>query len=271
MSEYIHGFTEDEMQRLTRMQDIVNEAELSVLDLKGVRSLLDVGAGLGQMTRALARAAGDGVRVVGVERDPRQRAEAARQAEAAGEADLVEIREGDATNLPLRDDERGTFDLAHARFLLEHVPDPGAVVREMVTAVRPGGRIALLDDDHELLRLWPEVPEVARAWEAFWQSYERLGCDPLVGRKFAGLLTEAGATVTRVTTVFYGAASGMPLFDAATDNLAGVMAGATDLLEESGLLDRGEMGRALSALSEWRCRPDATLWYSLPFAEGRRA
>ena len=77
--------------------------------------------------------------------------------------DLVELREGDVYSLPLRDDEWGSFDVVHTRFLLEHVPDPQAVVDEMVRAVRPGGRVALLDDDHELLRLAPEVPSAARA------------------------------------------------------------------------------------------------------------
>jgi len=37
---------------------------------------------------------------------------------------LVTALHNDALALPLRDDEWGTFDLAHARFLLEHVRDP---------------------------------------------------------------------------------------------------------------------------------------------------
>jgi SAM-dependent methyltransferase len=107
---------------------------------------------------------------VGVERDPRQIAEALRLAEAVGEGGLVELREGRAQDLPLAPGEWGTFDLAHARFLLEHVPDPLAVVKQMVKAVRPGGRVALLDDDHELLRLFPEPPAVTGAWEAYWRT-----------------------------------------------------------------------------------------------------
>src|SRR5262249_58916350 len=51
---------------LSLMQRLVNEAELGVVDLSGARAILDVGAGLGQMTRALARAATPGARVVGV-------------------------------------------------------------------------------------------------------------------------------------------------------------------------------------------------------------
>jgi SAM-dependent methyltransferase len=266
--DYIHGFSAAEMQRLTRMQQILNEVELAALDLAGVRTLLDVGSGQGQMTRAVARTLGPGCRVLGIERDARQLAEATRQAEDAGEAGLVEFRAGDATALPLHAWERGSFDLAHARFLLEHVPDPLAVVRAMVEAVRPGGRIVLLDDDHELLRLWPECPEAARAWQVYWESYHDRGLDPLIGRRMAGLLHEAGAQPTRVTTIFYGATRGMPLFEPVVDNIIGVLEGAGQGLDRSGRLALGQLDAAVAELNRWRRRDGATLWYSLPLAEG---
>lgn len=269
--DYIHGFSPAEQRRLTLMQGILNDAELSRIDLAGVRSILDVGAGLGQMTRALARAAEAGTRVVGVERDERQRAEALRQAEEAGEAGAIELRGGSAEALPLSPGERGSFDLAHARFLLEHVHDPLAVVREMISAVRPGGgRIVLVDDDHELLHLWPRCAEFDRAWRTYWESYRDRGLDPLVGRRMPALLREAGATPTRADMVFYGAVTGERLFDPVVDNLAGVLGGAAGSLDRSGRFPRAEMERALAALDDWRRGPAATLWYSLPLAEGVR-
>ena len=268
--QYIHGFSAEEQKRLSRMQAILNDAELEALDLRGVRSLLDVGAGLGQMTRALAGRLEPGARVVGVERDARQLAEAERLAEAAGEAGLVELRAGDAEKLPLTDEERGSFDLAHARFLLEHVADPLAVVREMVAAVRPGGRLVLFDDDHELLRLWPVCPEVEGAWQVYWESYRERGCDPLIGRRLAPLLLEAGARPTRVTSVFYGAVAGDALFELVVDNIHGVLEGAAAALDETGRLPSAKMDAAHDALSRWRRTPAATVWYSLPLAEGVR-
>jgi SAM-dependent methyltransferase len=266
--EYIHGFSEAEMRRLTRMQDILNEAELAALDLTGVKRLLDVGSGLGQITRAFARTLEPGSTVVGVERDARQLVEAERQAQAAGEAGLVEFRLGDATSLPLTPDERGSFDLAHARFLLEHVRDPLAVVKEMVAAVRTGGRVVLMDDDHELLRLWPDCQEADRAWSIYWQSYSTRGLDPLIGRRLADLLHKAGARPIRVTTVFYGATRGLALFDPVVDNLIGVLEGAAEELDRSGQLARGETNAAIGALNQWRLQEAATVWYSLPLAEG---
>jgi SAM-dependent methyltransferase len=271
MAGYIHGYSREEQERLTLMQHLVNEAELRVLEVGGARRILDVGAGLGQMGRALARAAGPGAYVAGVERDPRQIEEARRQAEAAGEIGLVDLRPGEAESLPLRAEEWGSFDLAHARFLLEHVRDPLAVVKQMVAAVRPGGRIVLLDDDHDLLRLWPHPPPLlTRAWETYWRAYTRAGCDPIVGRRLPALLYEAGAPAHRIASVFYGACAGMPNFAPVVDNLRGVLAGSAAGLAEAGLFSTEEMRKALVALDEWRADPTASVWYSLPFAEGRR-
>ena len=68
-----------------------------------------MGSGIGQFTRAMARAAGSAGRVIGIERDAGQLEEARRQAAAAGESDLVELRPGDALDLPLRRRRVGYF------------------------------------------------------------------------------------------------------------------------------------------------------------------
>jgi SAM-dependent methyltransferase len=267
---YVHGFSEEEQRRLTLMQEILNDAELAAFDLGGARRILDVGSGLGQFSRSLARRAGPPVTLLAVEKDARQIAAAERQAAAAGESGLVEFRRGSADRLPLAAAERGSFDLAHARFLLEHVTDPLAVVREMVAALRPGGRLVLVDDDHELLRLWPDCDRFDRAWRTYWESFRDHGLDPLVGRKQAALIHEAGACPTRVSTVFYGAVRGATLFDRVVDNLIEVVSGTREALDRSGRLSHAELEAALDDLERWRRHPAATLWYSLPLAEGRR-
>ncbi|TPW14796.1 MAG: type 11 methyltransferase, partial [bacterium] len=173
-SAYIHGTDAEEQDRLTGLNRLINARCLAALHLSPGESILDVGSGLGQMSRVMARAvagaagssgtdsgAGPTPRLLGIEGSREQLDEARRQAEADGETGLVEFRHGDALSLPLTGKEWGSFDLAHARFLLEHVTDPLAVVHSMVRAVRPGGRLLLLDDDHDLLRLWPEVPGLA--------------------------------------------------------------------------------------------------------------
>ena len=80
------------------MQSILNERQLEVMDLVNVQRLLDVGSGLGQLSRAMARSLQPGSVVVGIERDERQLQEAKRQAQLANESALVEFRLGDAAN-----------------------------------------------------------------------------------------------------------------------------------------------------------------------------
>ena len=153
---------------------------LAELRLAGGERILDVGSGLGQLTRAMAQRAGR--TALGIERSSLQLGEARRLAQAAGEEGLTEFRQGPAEKLPLAEGEWGTFDVVHTRFLLEHVPDPAAVVQQMVRAARPGGRIILMDDTHDTHRLW----------------LSRRGC-AACGKRTCGLTTASAPTLTSVT------------------------------------------------------------------------
>ena len=267
---YIHGNQPHEQRRLSKLNDLLNDASLREMGLRGGERILDVGCGLAQMTRAMARAAGPQGRVIGVERDAEQRVEAERQARMQGEQDLVEIREGEAADLPLADDEWGTFDVVHARFILEHVPNPQVVVRSMVRAARPGGKIILEDDDHELLRLWPEPLGFYQVWRAYMRAFESLGTDPRVGRHLVTLLHEAGARPVRNTFNFFGGCAGSPSFDALIRNFIGIIEGAEERMVSLGHIDAATVREGLAVFEEWGRRPDAAMWYPTCWAEGRR-
>lgn len=267
---YIHGSSDEERQRLTLMNDLINAKCLRELHLQDETSIVDFGSGLGQFTCAMARALREGSRVVGIERDPNQIARAGAQARAAGAEGRVVFRQGDVSAPPLEADEWGRFDLAHSRFLLEHHPDPAGVVQQMLSAVRPGGRIVLADDDHELLRLWPEASEAMSAWRAYVQLYEVLGTDAFVGRRLVALLHGAGARPQRNTYVFYGACASEPHFAGLVDNLVGVLAGARDAVVQAQLMTPAAYDAGTESLRAWKRRPDAALWYAINWAEGTR-
>jgi SAM-dependent methyltransferase len=266
-SRYIHGTSPEEQARLALLNDLLNGACLRELALVGGERILDVGSGLGHLGRAMARAAGRVV--VAVERSTEQIAKA-RALAGPGEESLLEIREGDAQDLPLAAGEWGTFDLAHARFVLEHVARPGKVVEQMVRAVRPGGRIVLCDDDHSLLRLHPEPPGVMAVWEAFVRTYDRLGNDPFVGRRLVSLLVGAGARPRRATWVFFGACQGDPAFPGFVANFAANLTGAREAIEGVGVVSGEDVDRAAEAIELFARRPDATIGYAMPWAEGVR-
>jgi SAM-dependent methyltransferase len=264
-SRYVHGTHPEEQRRLADLNALVNRVSLDALAARAGERALDVGSGLGQFARLLAHATGE--RVVAVERSPEQLARAEALAADAGERALVDFRAGDALALPLAPDEWGGFDLAHARFLLEHVPAPQEVVSEMARAVRPGGRVVLADDDHEALRLWPEPPGVAAVWRGYVRTYDRLGNDPHIGRRLVQLLADAGLRPSRIALLPFGACAGEPTFPAYVANLGDIFTGARDAILATGGVSAAEFDAAQAALRAWGERRDAAFWYSISWAE----
>ncbi|MBM3739017.1 MAG: methyltransferase domain-containing protein [Acidobacteria bacterium] len=255
---YIHGTEPEEQARLSLLNEILNTRCLRELALQGGERILDVGSGLGQFTRAMAET---GASAVAIERSPAQLARAVPHPR-------IDFRQGDANQFPLRDEEWGTFDLVHARFVLEHVHDPLAVVRQMARAARPGGRLVLADDDHDILRLHPEPPGFAPLWIAYMRCFDRLGCDPWIGRRLVTLLHQAGAKPSRTTWIQFGSCAGDRAFPAYAGNMIGVIVGAREETIRQGLITGQAFDLAVAELRSWALLPDAALWYGMSWAEG---
>jgi SAM-dependent methyltransferase len=270
-SYYLHGTAPNEQDRLARLNDLLNGLSLREMALIKGERVIDIGCGLGQLSRAIGRQGGLAGTVIGIERSADQLAEAQQLAAQHGDGSLVEFRQGEAVRLPLGDDEWGSFDVAHTRYLLEHVPDPVAVVREMVRSVRPGGRIILEDDAHNTHRLWPEPPGFSRLWAAYLRTYDRVGNDPFVGHRLVSLLVQAGALPRRNTWLFFGACAGQPeLLAAYVDNLVRVIDGVRELILSLGEIEPIAFDSCLESIRDWGQRPDAAYWYAVSWAEGRR-
>lgn len=93
---------------------------------------VDVGAGGGDVSVALAEVVGRAGRVYAVDSDPLARDEVARA--AAAHSQVIAITQaGEDLVLP------EPVDLAFCRFLLLHVIDPAVVLHKMADAVRPDG------------------------------------------------------------------------------------------------------------------------------------
>jgi len=264
-STYIHGTSPEEQHRLSLMNDVLlNPLSLHELALRGDERIIDFGSGLGQFTQAMASIVVPKGGVVGIERSGEQRAKAIQLA-----TEVVDYRAGDVLNIDLGD-EWESFDVAHTRFLLEHVPDPLRVVQTMVRAVKPGGRIVLEDDDHGVMRLWPEPPGFLDLWNAYIRTYDRIGNDPFVGRRLVQLLHQAGARPVRNTWIWFGGCAGMEWFDVLAANMAGVVRTARDTMIEMNLVERVTFDAVMEHYDGWSKRPDAALWFAVAWAEGRR-
>src|SRR5436190_13533167 len=258
---YLHGTSPAEQGRLSLLNRLMNEAAMRELSIRKGERIVDFGCGLGQLSLDMARAAA--ARLVGIERSAEQLARAERH-------ELLDLRRGDVLDPPLRPEEWETFDFAHARFVLEHVRDPERVVRHMVRAARPGGRLVLQDDDHDVFRCWPEPGGFHALWRAFQRTYDRLGCDPFIGRRLVSLLHEAGAAPHRSTWIYFGSCAGEAKWPGFVENIHSQLAGAREAMVSGGLLGAAEIDAALSAFRAWGERRDPAIWYAVRWAGGVR-
>lgn len=118
----------------------------------------DIGTGTGILASELARL---GLRVIAVDHSSRM-LEAARAKLAQEGLTCVELRQGEASALPLEDAEA---DAALAHMVIHYLPSPAEAIREMARVVKPGGVVVVVDfvsHEHEWMR-----QELGVAWLGF--------------------------------------------------------------------------------------------------------
>jgi SAM-dependent methyltransferase len=115
---------------------------LSLAELDGSETVVDVGCGNGRYLRQLQGEGHNGL-TVGIDLS------AGMLAGVATDDPDQALVQADATRLPFQD---GGVDVALAMHMLYHVPNPGLAVAELRRIVRPGGRVLVLVNSADALR-----------------------------------------------------------------------------------------------------------------------
>ncbi|MBC8129973.1 MAG: metalloregulator ArsR/SmtB family transcription factor [Rhizobiaceae bacterium] len=134
----------------------VERALLRAVGDRRIEGFLDIGTGTGRMLEIFSPRA---ERAVGIDASREMLQVARAKLDTAGIGN-AQVRLGDCYHLPV---PHGSFDLVTIHQVLHYLDDPAAAIREAAQALRPGGRLAIVDfaphrldflrDEHAHLRL----------------------------------------------------------------------------------------------------------------------
>ena len=113
-------------------------ARIALVD--ATKRVLDVGSGIGGTSRCLAREFD--CRVTGIDLTEEYCSAAAMLSARIGLAELVDYRQGDATNLPFPD---VSFDIEWTEHAAMNIPDKPRLYEEVCRVLKPGGTLAIYD------------------------------------------------------------------------------------------------------------------------------
>jgi ubiquinone/menaquinone biosynthesis C-methylase UbiE len=190
---YLHGYSEDERERLHRQARFLEPMVHDRLPFRRRRRLLEVGAGVGAQTEILLRHFPE-LHVTGVEINEAQIAEARRYLGTVPWAHVegtprYEIRKMDATKLEFPPE---SFDSAFLCWVLEHVGEPARVLSEVRRVLQPGAPAVCNEVLNATFFVDPYSPMTLRYWMAFNDHQLSVGGDPFVGAKLGNLLQSVG-------------------------------------------------------------------------------
>ena len=174
-----------ERDRLNSLTALYDEATIAFCERLGVGDgwrCVELGAGTGSVAQLLVDRVAPSGHVLAVDVDTRFLDPL--------RSPLLHVEQVDVTTASLAP---GTFDLIHARLLLEHLPQRDAVVHRLVRALAPGGWLLLEDFDWPTAAIVdPPAPVLARVAHACRTALESHGYDAEYGRRLPRVLRSAG-------------------------------------------------------------------------------
>lgn len=143
---------------------------LRKFDLRGARSILDVGSGTGQIARHLLKYSDPGAKITCMDLSHQM----LRRARNRLHSERPGFVTADLAQLPFAD---GAFDCVTCGYVLEHLPDPQPGLAEIARVLAPGGRLFLLATEDSFSGAWTSRLWLCRTYnrKELLNVCERLG------------------------------------------------------------------------------------------------
>jgi SAM-dependent methyltransferase len=186
-TNYVHGYSEREAERLSDQASTLSDLLHHDTFFPPGSRVLEAGCGTGCQTRIVAGHS-PGAEIISV--DISQTSLTTAKA-TLGDLGLPghQFILGDLFQPPFR---VHSFDHIFVCFVLEHLPDPGTVLRILRDLLKPGGTITVIEGDHGSCYFHPETGMALAAWHCLIDVQATTGGNSLIGRQLYPLLSSAG-------------------------------------------------------------------------------
>lgn len=252
ISNYIHGVSPDEQQRLKLLNDLTNKDFIEFLDLKGTERSLELGSGLGILCASVAMKLNRG-KATGIEISKEQLSKSPQF------PNNLEFVMGDVHDLPFKN---SSFDLVYGRYILEHISDPSLALKEAHRVLTPDGRICFQENSILWMEFYPSCPHFMFAWKKFAQLQSIMGGDAMIGIKLFDRLKKVGFKNLRLSLAPEVHSADDKTFKPWITNLIGNLKSAEKALIEKNYLTTSEISLAITEMEEFMNHPYASAYFA---------
>jgi len=189
---YVLGYSVSEYERLMLQARILRPYTERMFRAAGLcpgMRVLDLGAGMGDVSMLAGDIVGPGGRVLGIERDTGALDRARQRAVNHGCSSWVTFT--NATFDEFRSEEQ--FDALVGRYVLLYQPDAAATIRTMLQYVKPGGIIVFHEIDFpDPAPSYPPCPIYDQASALIGEAFRASGAPTNSGRRLGKIFVDAG-------------------------------------------------------------------------------
>ncbi|ETW99794.1 methyltransferase domain-containing protein [Candidatus Entotheonella palauensis] len=217
---------------------------LSELLTPGLR-VLDIGCGTGTITRGIAEAVAPRGEVAGVDINTGLIDDACRlHSDVAG----LRFEAADIYNLQFHSE----FDIVHASRVLQWLAQPLDALRSMRQAAKPGGRVVVLDYNHERIAWEPKPPHSMQVfYNAFLRWRAEAGMDNTIADHLPAIFNRLGLQAIQETEQHESAQRGHADFEVRLGIWAEVAATRGHQMVQDGIITEVQRAAAEADYRHW--------------------